>query len=301
MTAPQELPSAHGGLANPDLRFHRRELLRIGGTGFLTLSLSRLLQAAEEQVALPAKADACIIVMLNGGPSHLDMWDMKPDAPAEVRGPFKPITTTVPGVHLSEHLRGAYDQARASRGKLFRGDLAGAPSTLDARRDHRNDAVLKREIARPHLVAHRGAPIEPDQRVLGLALDQVETLAHLETERFRCALPYVATLGDRSRFTLDLGEHFGEQRLTRRKVKEHGPHDDAARLGDVGMCAAPESPACEHLHRRFEQLRASFVGLETPPIGPRLARGYGAAPRPCARDGTSLPSCGRRRLHAANE
>ena len=49
-------------------------------------------------------ADACILIFLNGGPSHLDMWDMKPDAPAEIRGEFQPIATTVPGVHLSEHL-----------------------------------------------------------------------------------------------------------------------------------------------------------------------------------------------------
>jgi hypothetical protein len=50
------------------------------------------------------RADNCILIFLNGGPSHLDMWDMKPDAPAEVRGPFKPIASSVPGVQLSEHL-----------------------------------------------------------------------------------------------------------------------------------------------------------------------------------------------------
>jgi hypothetical protein len=43
-------------------------------------------------------------VFLNGGPSHLDMWDMKPGAPAEVRGPFKPIATSLPGIPFSEHL-----------------------------------------------------------------------------------------------------------------------------------------------------------------------------------------------------
>ena len=46
-------------------------------------------------------ADACILLFLNGGPSHLDMWDMKPDAPAEIRGEFKPIATSLPGVQLS--------------------------------------------------------------------------------------------------------------------------------------------------------------------------------------------------------
>src|SRR5581483_2456930 len=71
--------------------------------GLLGLSLPRLL-AADERRAHAASADACVVVFLNGGPSHLDMWDLKPDAPAEVRGPFKPIATSLPGVQLSEHL-----------------------------------------------------------------------------------------------------------------------------------------------------------------------------------------------------
>ena len=51
-----------------------------------------------------ASADACIVIFLNGGPTHLDMWDLKPDAPAEIRGEFKPIATSVPGVFFGEHL-----------------------------------------------------------------------------------------------------------------------------------------------------------------------------------------------------
>jgi hypothetical protein len=70
------------------------------------LSLPAVLRAdasaAHDQI--PARADACILIFLNGGPSHLDMWDMKPDAPAEIRGEFKPIATTVPGVQMSELL-----------------------------------------------------------------------------------------------------------------------------------------------------------------------------------------------------
>jgi hypothetical protein len=84
--------------------FSRRELLRIGGTGLLTLSLARLLRASEEGGGPPAKADACIILMLNGGPSHLDMWDLKPQAPDNIRGEFKPISSSLPGVPLCEHL-----------------------------------------------------------------------------------------------------------------------------------------------------------------------------------------------------
>jgi hypothetical protein len=80
----------------------RRQILQAGAIGYLGLSLPRLLRA--EAAGAAATADSCILIFLNGGPSHLDMWDMKPEAPAEVRGEFKPIPTTVSGVQLSEHL-----------------------------------------------------------------------------------------------------------------------------------------------------------------------------------------------------
>jgi hypothetical protein len=82
-------------------RISRREILQVGGASLLGLSLPQLLQASERRAT---KADACILIFLNGGPSHLDMWDMKPDAPKEVRGEFKPIATSVPGVQFGEHL-----------------------------------------------------------------------------------------------------------------------------------------------------------------------------------------------------
>lgn len=78
-------------------------MLRVGGSGLLGLSLTRLL-TAQEQKAFAARADACIILHLNGGPSHLDMWDMKPEAPEAIRGEFKPIASSLPGVSLCEHL-----------------------------------------------------------------------------------------------------------------------------------------------------------------------------------------------------
>ncbi len=80
----------------------RREFLRVGALGAAGLSLPRLLAAGAKGFA--TRADSCLIIFLNGGPSHLDMWDMKPDAPREIRGEFRPIATTVPGIQLSEHL-----------------------------------------------------------------------------------------------------------------------------------------------------------------------------------------------------
>jgi hypothetical protein len=81
-------------------------LLQVGAIGALGLTLPRLLQARTRPSArsLTPRADSCILVFLNGGPSHLDMWDMKPDAPKEIRGEFKPIATSVTGVQFSEHL-----------------------------------------------------------------------------------------------------------------------------------------------------------------------------------------------------
>jgi hypothetical protein len=80
--------------------------LQAGGVGLLGLTLPRLLQAADGHsgLAQPARADACILLFLNGGPSHLDTWDMKPQAPPEIRGEFRPIATSVPGLQVSEHL-----------------------------------------------------------------------------------------------------------------------------------------------------------------------------------------------------
>jgi hypothetical protein len=81
-------------------------MLRIGGTGWLSgLSLPALLQLQTEAATVrPAKAKACIFFMLEGGPSHIDMWDLKPTAPVEIRGPFNPISTVVPGTQISNLL-----------------------------------------------------------------------------------------------------------------------------------------------------------------------------------------------------
>jgi hypothetical protein len=79
-------------------------MLQVGGIGLFGLRLPDLLRAKSPPAAAGGLADSCILVFLNGGPSHLDMWDMKPAAPKEVRGEFKPIATSVPGIQLSEHL-----------------------------------------------------------------------------------------------------------------------------------------------------------------------------------------------------
>ena len=90
-------------LSRTGCTFSRRELLRVGGVGALGLTLPQLLRADQTDGAA-SRADACIVIYLNGGPSHLDMWDMKPEAPVEIRGEFRPIATSLPGTQVSEHL-----------------------------------------------------------------------------------------------------------------------------------------------------------------------------------------------------
>lgn len=87
----------------------RRELLQVGFSGLFGLGLSSLLarQAAANPAADRAgspRAKSVILIFLTGAPSHLDMFDLKPDAPAEVRGTFKPIATRTPGMYVCEHL-----------------------------------------------------------------------------------------------------------------------------------------------------------------------------------------------------
>jgi hypothetical protein len=82
----------------------RRNLLQAGGLGLLGLTLPKLLRAAETSGGPPARARSVIFLFQFGGPSHVDMFDMKPDAPDEVRGPHRPIATSAAGIQVSEKL-----------------------------------------------------------------------------------------------------------------------------------------------------------------------------------------------------
>jgi hypothetical protein len=86
----------------------RREFLRIGGLSMLGLSAETLARLRQAQAAGPAgertRRNSCVFLFLFGGPSQIDLWDMKPDAPLEVRGEFRPISTAVPGIQICEHL-----------------------------------------------------------------------------------------------------------------------------------------------------------------------------------------------------
>jgi hypothetical protein len=89
----------------------RRELLRVGSAGLLGLSLPDLLAASEVgrkttaiSEGIQPRAKNLILMFLEGGPAHQDTWDMKPDAPEQIRGEFRPIATSLPGQLFCEHL-----------------------------------------------------------------------------------------------------------------------------------------------------------------------------------------------------
>lgn len=84
-------------------RVSRRGFLQIGGLALGGLSLRQVLAGQDAAGGAPPHK-ACIMIYLAGGPSHLDMFDLKPHAPLEIRGAFRPIATNVPGIEICEHL-----------------------------------------------------------------------------------------------------------------------------------------------------------------------------------------------------
>lgn len=82
----------------------RRELLRAAGTGLLGTSLTQLLAAENAGMVTQPTARSVIFLFLFGGPSQLETFDMKPDAPSGIRGPYCPIASQTPGLRISEHL-----------------------------------------------------------------------------------------------------------------------------------------------------------------------------------------------------
>lgn len=96
-------------LGNPSPTDHgvsRRRLLQAGGTGLLGLSLPRVIAAEQSGQVIRPRAKSVIFLFLFGGPSQLETFDLKPDAPAKIRGPYQPIACRTPGLRISERLPG---------------------------------------------------------------------------------------------------------------------------------------------------------------------------------------------------
>src|SRR5229473_5887902 len=89
--------------------FYRRDFLKIGAAGLMGLTLPELLRlearaaAKNDGPATKRRADAVIMVWLGGGPATIDMWDLRPNAPENIRGEFREINTAADGIRICEH------------------------------------------------------------------------------------------------------------------------------------------------------------------------------------------------------
>lgn len=92
------------GISSDCTGITRRNFVRLGGLSAFGLSLPALLKARASDPTAPAKAKRCILMWMQGGPSHHDSFDPKPEAPAEIRGEFNTIPTTLPGIRFAEHV-----------------------------------------------------------------------------------------------------------------------------------------------------------------------------------------------------
>ena len=104
----------------------RRSFLRLGGLSLGGMTLPDLLRANARSEQAAGRHKAIIMVFLPGGPSHQDIWDLKPQSPAEFRGEFSPIDTCVPGIQICEHL--PLLARRMDRFALIRSLVGGGPS-----------------------------------------------------------------------------------------------------------------------------------------------------------------------------
>ena len=124
----------------------RRDFMRVGSLGLFGVSLSKVLSLQKVQASTSAlagmkgfgSAKSVILLFLQGGPSHIDIWDPKPDAPSNIRGEFNAIKTKVPGIWLSEtmpKLAGQMDKCT-----LIRSIELHAQGTLQPYSGHLPDA-----------------------------------------------------------------------------------------------------------------------------------------------------------------
>src|SRR5947209_7748515 len=108
----EQLDPTHGGGALTT----RRRFLQVGYSGLLGVGLPGLLAARAASTAIgtgaaTGRAESVIVILLSGGLGQHDSFDMKPEAPEGIRGEFRPIATSVPGIHVCEHLPGLAQRA----------------------------------------------------------------------------------------------------------------------------------------------------------------------------------------------
>jgi hypothetical protein len=143
---------------------HRRQFLRFGTVALGSLACPSLSSLAARR---PPSARACILLYLDGGPSHIDLWDMKPEAPVEVRGPFRPVATSLPGVRVCEHLPHTARQMHR---------LAQVRSVRHAETVH-DPAVYQMLTGRKHLSSAGNLTVQPtDFPQMGTAFGRLDSV-----------------------------------------------------------------------------------------------------------------------------
>lgn len=237
----------------------RRDLLHAGSLSALGLGLGQFLAPKAQGAVNGGRDGNCIMLMLVGGPSQLDTWDMKPDAPAEIRGPYRPIKTNVPGIEISEIfprmakqadkyaiLRGMHHTAAAvhdtghqmmQTGRLFQGGVEHphVGCVVSKLKGSRNGAPA--HVVLPGPIGNTGGnmPHGQDAGYLGKAFDPF--LLHADPAQSDCpafheACSQVSSQAAREAFQLDREKskvrqmygmnRFGQSCLLARRLIEAG-------------------------------------------------------------------------------
>lgn len=210
----------------------RRGFLRLGTLGAAGLALPDLLRLqAQGAGRTPTRGKGVIMVYLDGGPSHVDMYDLKPDAPAEIRGEFKPIRTKVPGLDLCEHFP---LQARiADRLAIIRNMRFKKP-------DHESDELYTGYPTRPSDVVQKPS--------IGSIVSKLRSDAGI-----RDPLPCYVAMGDPR--MVGRPAHLGQAHA----AYEPGPK--AANLGPSPHVTAAQLAQRKSLLQSFDTIRAN---VDTP-------------------------------------
>jgi hypothetical protein len=163
----------------------RRDFLRVGALGVAGPTLADLLHHEARAGADDRRPKSVIYIVLGGGPSHIDAWDMKPDAPDEFRGPFHPIATKLPGVRICEHM-----PAQAA----IMNDLALVRGIRSIENDHFLSEVY---TGLPRSSGHRPAFGSVVSRLAGTgsALPTYVSLSEASSGEFEYEKPYYAGPG----------------------------------------------------------------------------------------------------------
>lgn len=210
-------------------RVSRRDFLRVGAVG--TVAAVAAGGAVDLSASSPTADRSCILINLVGGPSQLDTFDPKPNAPVDVRGPFQPIRTAVPGVLFSEHL--PLLAARAGTFSLVRTvNHSAAPIHETGQQLIQTGRVFTNGQEFPHLGAvlsdrvgaRRGAPtafaVVP--RLIedtGVSVSHGQSAAYLGRSHSPTILGHSSDHGDHSRFGTT---PFGRSLLQARRLVERG-------------------------------------------------------------------------------